>query len=65
MFTGGRGRFEGATGSAVIVAETEPVSSDGSLSGETGTTVGTIVLVMLALALVCVEWWVYNAKVRI
>ena len=44
IFIGGRGRFAGATGEAVIVAETEPVSSDGSLSGETGTIVGTIVL---------------------
>ncbi len=43
-FTGGTGRFEGATGEAVIVFETESVSSDGSFSGETGTIVGEIVL---------------------
>ena len=44
IFTGGRGRFEGATGEAVTVFETEPVSSEGSFSGETGRTVGVIVL---------------------
>ncbi len=45
VFTGGRGRFAGATGEAVIIAEVEPVrGSEGSLSGETGTIVGTIVL---------------------
>ncbi len=42
MFMGGRGRFEGATGQAVIVGEAENVSSDGSFLGETGTIVGTI-----------------------
>ncbi len=40
MFTGGRGRFEGATGYAVIEGEAEPVSADGSFNGETGTMVG-------------------------
>ena len=44
MFTGGRGRFEGATGEAVITAEIEPVSPDGTFSGETGEIVGEIVL---------------------
>jgi len=41
-FDGGRGRFEGATGEAVITGEAEPVSSDGSFLGETGTIVGWI-----------------------
>ena len=44
MFDGGRGRFEGATGQAVITGEAEPVSSDGSFLAETGTVVGTIIL---------------------
>ena len=44
MFTGGRGRFEGATGEAVIVGEVEPVSSNGAFNGETGQIVGTILL---------------------
>ena len=44
IFTGGRGRFEGATGEAVTVFEIEPVSSEGALSAETGQTVGTILL---------------------
>jgi hypothetical protein len=44
FFTGGRGRFEGATGDAVIEGEAEPLSSDGSFAAETGTVVGTIVL---------------------
>ncbi len=42
MFMGGRGRFEGATGQAMIKGEAEPVSSDGSFLGETGTIVGWI-----------------------
>ena len=42
MFMGGRGRFEGATGQAVITGEAENVSSDGSFLGETGTIVGWI-----------------------
>ncbi|MCZ6717415.1 MAG: hypothetical protein O6946_10205 [Gammaproteobacteria bacterium] len=41
-FIGGRGRFEGATGHAVITGEAEPVSLDGSFLGETGTIVGWI-----------------------
>ena len=41
-FDGGRGRFEGATGQAVITGEAESVSSDGSFLGETGTIVGWI-----------------------
>ncbi len=41
-FMGGRGRFEGATGQAVIRGESEPVSADGSFQGETGTIVGWI-----------------------
>ncbi|MCH8249568.1 MAG: hypothetical protein IH913_08175 [Proteobacteria bacterium] len=43
-FIGGRGRFEGATGTAVITGEAQPVSADGSFLAETGTIVGTIVL---------------------
>ncbi len=43
-FTGGTGRFEGATGEAVTVFEIVPVSSNGSLNAETGQTVGTILL---------------------
>ncbi len=43
-FIGGRGRFEGATGTAVITGEAEPVSADQSFLAETGTIVGTIVL---------------------
>ena len=43
-FNGGRGRFEGATGTAVIAGEAHPVSADGSFLAETGTIVGTIVL---------------------
>ena len=44
MFMGGRGKFEGATGEAVIVGEAENVSSDGSFLGETGTIVGWIIV---------------------
>ena len=46
IFDGGRGRFAGATGGAVIRAEAEDVSSDsaGLFLSETGTIVGTIVL---------------------
>ena len=44
MFDGGRGRFAGATGQAVITGEAEPVSADGTFLGETGTIVGTIIL---------------------
>ena len=43
-FTGGTGRFEGATGTAVITGEAVPVSNDASFLAETGTIVGTIVL---------------------
>ncbi len=43
-FMGGRGRFEDATGTAVIRGEAVPVSADGSFLAETGTIVGTIVL---------------------
>ena len=43
-FIGGRGRFEGATGTAVITGEAQPVSADGSFVAETGMIVGTIVL---------------------
>ena len=42
MFTGGTGRFEGASGYAVIEGEAAPVSNDGSFVGETGTIVGWI-----------------------
>ena len=43
-FKGGRGRFEGATGTAVITGEAEAVSADGSFLAETGTIVGTIIV---------------------
>ena len=43
-FIGGRGRFEGATGTAVITGEAEAVSADGSFLAETGTIVGTIIV---------------------
>jgi len=43
-FIGGRGRFEGATGTAVITGEAVPVSADGSFLAETGTIVGTIIV---------------------
>ena len=41
-FMGGRGRFEGATGIAVLKGEGEAVSADGSFIGETGTINGWI-----------------------
>ena len=41
-FKGGRGRFEGATGFAVLKGEGEAVSADGSFIGETGTIDGWI-----------------------
>jgi hypothetical protein len=41
-FMGGRGRFEGATGVAMLKGEGEAVSADGSFIGETGTIVGWI-----------------------
>jgi hypothetical protein len=41
-FMGGRGRFEGATGVAVIKGEGEAVSADGSFLGETGTIDGWV-----------------------
>lgn len=44
MFTGGRGRFEGASGNAEIKFETQAVSSSGNFSGETATVKGTIFL---------------------
>ncbi|MEE8426870.1 MAG: hypothetical protein V3S15_06255 [Woeseiaceae bacterium] len=44
MFTGGTGRFEGASGTAVITGEAQPVSADGSFLAETGTIVGTIIV---------------------
>ena len=44
MFTGGRGKYEGATGTAVIRGEAQPVSADGSFLAETGTIVGTIIV---------------------
>jgi hypothetical protein len=43
-FTGGRGKYEGATGTAVITGEAHPVSVDGSFLAETGTIVGTIIV---------------------
>jgi hypothetical protein len=42
QFMGGRGRFEGATGVAVIKGEGEAVSYDGTFIGETGTIEGWI-----------------------
>ena len=42
VFTGGRGRFEGATGQVVGRGEAEGVSDDFSFSGTTGTFVGWI-----------------------
>ena len=44
MFMGGRGRFEGATGQAVIRGEAEAVSNDFSFVGQTGTIIGTILV---------------------
>ena len=44
VFTGGRGRFEGATGQAVMAGEGENVASDASFPANTGTIVGTIFL---------------------
>ncbi len=44
MFDGGRGRFAGATGTAVITGEAEAVDSNATFLAETGTIVGTIVL---------------------
>jgi len=41
-FMGGRGRFEGATGVAVLKGEGEAVSADGTFIGETGTIDGWI-----------------------
>ncbi len=43
-FTGGRGKYEGATGTAVITGEAHPVSADGTFLAETGTIVGTIIV---------------------
>ncbi len=44
MFMGGRGRFEGATGTAVITGEAEAVDNAATFLAETGTIVGTIFL---------------------
>jgi len=44
MFDGGRGRFAGATGNAVITGEAEALDSGGTFLAETGMIVGTIVL---------------------
>ena len=41
-FAGGRGKYEGATGTAVITGEAQAVSADGTFLAETGTIVGTI-----------------------
>ena len=43
-FMGGRGRFEDATGQAVIRGESVGVNNDFSFNGQTGTIVGTIFL---------------------
>ncbi|MCH9004778.1 MAG: hypothetical protein IH838_05740 [Proteobacteria bacterium] len=42
MFDGGRGRYAGATGNAVITGEAEALDSGGTFLAETGTIVGTI-----------------------
>ncbi len=42
IFNGGRGRFEGAWGTAVITGEAQPVSADRTFLAETGTIVGMI-----------------------
>ena len=44
MFQNGRGRFEGASGTATITGEAEPVNSAGTFLAETGTIVGTIIV---------------------
>ena len=44
VFMGGRGKYAGATGTAVITGEAEAVDSAGTFLAETGTIVGTIVL---------------------
>ena len=44
MFTGGRGRFEGASGEAMIEGEIEAVSSNLNFSGETATVKGWVIL---------------------
>ena len=44
MFQNGRGRFEGATGTATITGEAVAVNIAGTFLAETGTIVGTIVL---------------------
>ena len=43
-FDGGRGRYAGATGSAVITGEAEALDSNGTFLAETGTIVGTIIV---------------------
>ncbi len=44
VFMGGRGRYAGATGNAVITGEAEALDSGDTFLAETGTIVGTIVL---------------------
>jgi hypothetical protein len=44
MFENGRGRYEGASGTAVITGEAEAVNSAGTFLAETGTIVGTIIV---------------------
>ena len=44
MFMGGRGRFEGASGTAMILGETEAINIAGTFLAETGTIVGTIIV---------------------
>ena len=44
LFPGGRGDFEGATGTAVITGEAQSVSANGTFLAETGTIVGTIIM---------------------
>ncbi len=44
VFMGGRGKYVGASGTAVITGEAEAVDSAGTFLAETGTIVGTIIL---------------------
>jgi len=44
MFDGGRGRYAGATGNAVITGEAEAINIAGTFLAETGTIVGTIIV---------------------
>lgn len=43
-FIGGRGKFEGASGGALVKGEAEPIDSRGNFLGETGTLKGLAIL---------------------